>query len=76
MPVQTCIFDLGNVLLFFSHELMVQNMAAVGSTQLACHPAFRIRDPPLASSELRFQLPLRFRASRTVMMCAPARGGR
>ena len=32
MPVQTCIFDLGNVLLFFSHDLMVQNMATVGST--------------------------------------------
>ncbi len=27
MPIQTCIFDLGNVLFFFSHERMVQNIA-------------------------------------------------
>ncbi len=29
MPLQTCIFDLGNVLVFFCHERMFRNMAAV-----------------------------------------------
>lgn len=29
MPIRTCIFDLGNVLVFFSHEKMVQNIAEV-----------------------------------------------
>lgn len=27
MPIQTCIFDLGNVLVFFSHDRMVSNIA-------------------------------------------------
>ncbi len=29
MPIQTCIFDLGNVLVFFSHQTMVQNIAGI-----------------------------------------------
>lgn len=29
MPIRTCIFDLGNVLVFFSHDLMVKNVADV-----------------------------------------------
>ena len=34
MPIRTCIFDLGNVLVFFSHEKMVQNIAEVsGATE-------------------------------------------
>ena len=27
MPIQTCLFDLGNVLVFFSHDVMVRNIA-------------------------------------------------
>ncbi len=29
MPIRACLFDLGNVLVFFSHDRMVNNMAAV-----------------------------------------------
>ena len=28
MPIETCIFDLGNVLVFFSHDRMVQNIVS------------------------------------------------
>ncbi len=38
MPIRTCIFDLGNVLVFFSHEKMVQNIAEVsGATEDVVH---------------------------------------
>ena len=34
MPIRSCIFDLGNVLVFFSHDRMVQNIAsASGASQ-------------------------------------------
>ena len=38
MPIQTCIFDLGNVLFFFSHARMVQNIAlASGASAQVVH---------------------------------------
>lgn len=35
MPIRTCIFDLGNVLVFFSHDLMVQNIMDVSGADEA-----------------------------------------
>lgn len=34
MAIQCCIFDLGNVLVFFSHDRMVQNIAAASGAPL------------------------------------------
>lgn len=35
MPIQTCLFDMGNVLVHFSHQKMCENIAAVASVEVA-----------------------------------------
>jgi HAD superfamily hydrolase (TIGR01509 family) len=35
MPITTCLFDMGNVLVYFSHQTMCENVAAVCDVQLA-----------------------------------------
>ncbi|MDG1893965.1 MAG: HAD family phosphatase [Fuerstiella sp.] len=50
MPIKTCLFDMGNVLLHFSHDLMCQNAAAVSGA-----PEPQVRDL-LLNSGLQWQL--------------------
>ena len=50
MPIKTCLFDMGNVLLYFSHDAMCQNAAAVSGASEA-----KVRDA-LLSSGLQWQL--------------------
>ncbi|HAD61606.1 MAG TPA: HAD family phosphatase [Planctomycetaceae bacterium] len=50
MPIRTCFFDMGNVLVRFSHEKMCENVAAVCRTDLASVTQL------LISNELQFQL--------------------
>lgn len=34
MPIQTCLFDMGNVLVYFSHQKMCENIASVAGIDL------------------------------------------
>ena len=44
MPIQTCIFDMGNVLVFFSHDRMIQNIAGISGADKAGIRDFLFRD--------------------------------
>lgn len=35
MPITTCLFDMGNVLVYFSHQTMCENVAAVCDTSIS-----------------------------------------